>query len=238
VLVELREIRKEIVASREPSSNPFSCPRCGSDNVQRISLIYEQGSSNIQTNSTHVASFGAFNQPVVGSTVTHGSQQTHLAIKYAPPVMRDENTPPVVGVIVGVVVLIVGLAVAYNNDGMDAAFAALGAISGPIVCVAVGICSGRDNARWNRTAGANLLDSWKRKCLCWRCGTEFEHADVLAGAKEEETAPTKAPEPDYKCAVCSRRFPVTAVYDEDGKYICKKCFVKTATTRHKAGSAK
>lgn len=65
----------------------FFCPSCKSDNIQRLSVIYEGGLSDINTKSKGTAiGFGRGGIGVgVGSSKTTGTSQTAASQRAAPP---------------------------------------------------------------------------------------------------------------------------------------------------------
>ncbi len=68
----------------------MNCPKCNSENVQRLSVIYQSGTHKINTSSTTVGG-GYFSGPGIGigSTATSGKQQSIIAKKAAPPSKRS-----------------------------------------------------------------------------------------------------------------------------------------------------
>lgn len=168
LIFELREIRKEIVASREDKTarRAFDCPKCHSDDVKKVSLLFESGTQRIQASSLHLA--GGIFAPDVATTTTTGTQQSQLARRLAPPTARPTVTPIIVSIFVGP---ILGFALEFAA-GPDAMAGYLWLVPAA-VCFAIGALVGIKNARWNTNELPDLHDKWSRQCLCQRCGYLF-----------------------------------------------------------------
>jgi len=60
----------------------MECPKCKSDNTQRLEMIYDQGTQNIQTTTVG----GGYGRgPAIGTASTRGKSQSKQAAKAAPP---------------------------------------------------------------------------------------------------------------------------------------------------------
>lgn len=65
----------------------MKCPDCGSDNCQRLEVVYQSGTFNIRAQSSG-AGVGLSHGGIgggVGTSETYGTSQTQLAAKAAPP---------------------------------------------------------------------------------------------------------------------------------------------------------
>src|SRR5580658_7619498 len=73
----------------------FSCPSCKSENVQRLSVIYQRGLSEINTESRGTAAgYGAGGFGVAsGNSKTTGTAQTAASLRAAPPVKKRYLKP-------------------------------------------------------------------------------------------------------------------------------------------------
>lgn len=73
----------------------FSCPQCGSENIQRFSVAFRGGASTIDTKTagTGVGLSGGHLGIGVGGAHTTGVQMTQLAKEVAPPVKRNTFSP-------------------------------------------------------------------------------------------------------------------------------------------------
>lgn len=79
----------------------MQCAQCHSDNVQKLSVIYQSGTQTINTTSRTFGSgvgFGGGGLLGVGSasTRTTGQQQSHLAGIAAPPKKRSYSAPVII----------------------------------------------------------------------------------------------------------------------------------------------
>ena len=73
----------------------FVCPSCNSNNIQRLSVIYEAGLSNINTRSKGTAiGFGRGGIGLgVGASKTSGTSQTATSRRAAPPTKKRYLKP-------------------------------------------------------------------------------------------------------------------------------------------------
>ena len=145
-----------------PVSETFNCPTCGSDQTQMLSVVYQSGTSSIQTKSTHRGvGFASGGQlvSVVGSGKTSGVQQTRLAATAAPPAKQAKAA----GALGGGIILGLIVTCGYWPVGV------------PLLClfVVVGIWILRDEMKYNREQWPPLYAAWTRTWLCHRCGGKF-----------------------------------------------------------------
>ena len=68
----------------------MQCPKCGSENCQRLEVMYELGTQDINTVSRRAAigSVAGRGAAGIGSTTTEGQSQTRMAEKASPPETR------------------------------------------------------------------------------------------------------------------------------------------------------
>lgn len=126
------------------------CSQCQSDQIQKLSLVFESGLSHIQTRSTGVG-FG-MGGVGIGAAKTRGTQVTATAAKAAPPRMRALFWPIVALIIFGLM-------------GMGANAHAW------LIAAAVAAVVIFTRAKWNREVYPSLYDTWNRSYLCGRCGS-------------------------------------------------------------------
>ena len=83
----------------------FSCPQCGSENIQRFSVAFRGGASTIDTKTagTGVGLSGGHLGIGVGGAHTTGVQMTQLAKEVAPPVKKKYLFPIIASIIVSFV---------------------------------------------------------------------------------------------------------------------------------------
>ena len=155
--------------ARNYDSARVECPRCNSEQVQKLSVIYESGVAVINTTSAGYG-IGATGQGLgggFGAAATRGVQVTALAAKAAPPARRNAGRPAIWMLFCGFLPFMLhwfdsnGLGpptppiVMYSSFGI-AAFAFLILVS---------------NAFWNSTEWPKLYRHWERMYMCNRCGT-------------------------------------------------------------------
>lgn len=80
----------------------FSCPQCGSENIQRFSVAFRGGASTIDTKTagTGVGLSGGHLGIGVGGAHTTGVQMTQLAKEVAPSVKKKYLFPIIASIIV------------------------------------------------------------------------------------------------------------------------------------------
>jgi hypothetical protein len=153
-----------------------TCPKCESEDVQRLAMIYQHGTAtSVSTGST----LGAVGDDLaVAGTVTSGKQQSLLAQQAAPPQPRGNSGCLL---ITGILLVAFGLLAPFVTvtrmaDNRDVSLLPVG-----IVVIVVGIillvlsrARVRNNAEYNRTTYARLKERWDRTWLCLRCGSRFE----------------------------------------------------------------
>lgn len=87
----------------------MQCPKCSSDNTQRLEVIYESGTQQIRIVSNTVGGGGAYGGGPFGGgavTSTSGTQQTASAQKASPPGKKSYAGP--------ILLSIVSLPVVFN----------------------------------------------------------------------------------------------------------------------------
>ena len=140
----------------------LACPKCGASEVRKLSLIYDEGRSTIQTQSQSVGvGFGGGGMGVgTASTSTVGHQQSALSKQAAPPAKRMWPLWAAGAVIVGLM--------------------AFGSLRHPdlssllmIAFVAWAVRSALKGRDFNANVYPGLLERWKRSWMCNRCGDMF-----------------------------------------------------------------
>ena len=127
----------------------FACPRCHSENIQSLPIIYQSGSSG--TNAITAADkFIA---------VTKGNTMTDLARSVAPPTKKEENWWPT---------FVFG-ALAYIGFENDSTI--LGLIGG--LLAVGGFYSIYEIDNYNKNVFPVEYDNWQNSYLCHRCGNVF-----------------------------------------------------------------
>lgn len=156
------------------------CPKCGSADLRRVSLVYEEGTNRIET-TTDGGGIGYVGDQIafgMTSSSTSGVAQSDLAEQLAPPERLEEG---VTGgafsfgclSLLALTAFVLWSAMIYGRRGF-----AVGSVLW-ILGMAFwwwGIGSGRpltsrENAKWNATVYPKLRAKWERSLICMRCGT-------------------------------------------------------------------
>lgn len=136
----------------------MQCTKCGSDNTQRLEVVYEGGTQSISTTS-HSAGAGIGGGFGIGGirTSTSGKSQSALAIKATPP-PKKKIFWFIIAVIVGFMLL--GAEDTGNNI--------LGLVS-----ISAGGFAAYAAIKFNSTQWPDLFQYWKESWLCQKCGTIY-----------------------------------------------------------------
>lgn len=141
----------------------LNCPACHSRQTKRLSVVYEQGLSNINTSSnTGGVGFGFGGLGVgIARSRTRGQTQTALSQKAAPPEKMGYAKP--------LVTIFVVYAFLNIFDSLGANIANVLAavwLCASVACIA--IVNSYNNKTW-----PPLKAAWDRTYLCTRCGHMF-----------------------------------------------------------------
>jgi hypothetical protein len=145
----------------------MKCDKCGSDNTQRLEVVFHNGTSSINTQSHSVETGGigsAFGTKLGGViTETKGTSQTVLSQMAAPPQRKpvDKVGPALLG---GGGLFYYG----WNNEGpMSMLFGSL--------IIALGVYTLYSAITYNKKWPL-LYKQWQESWLCHKCGNTFHHA--------------------------------------------------------------
>ena len=126
----------------------FSCPHCGSGNIQKCSVIYNQGTSHSHSRTTV--------GDIEGETEGHSS--TGLANTVAPP--QEKETSWGAAIFLGI------LAFGFIGDSFI--------IGGVLGLLSFGCFSSTFEARkYNSDVYPKELKRWQNSYFCHRCGNVF-----------------------------------------------------------------
>ena len=135
------------------------CPTCQSDNVQKLSLVYEQGTQKIRTKGrtrgggVGIGRGGLLAGAGSATTTTTGKSQSIAAEKAAPPDKKQMMLPVGIiaaGILIGFKAVLVGLAL-----------------------VAIGGFIFWKFHQYNKQVFPPLYAQWEKSWLCNRCGTIY-----------------------------------------------------------------
>jgi len=138
------------------------CPNCGSDNTQRLEVIYDSGTSNI--NTTGVTSGVGLARGLGGGaavTKTSGVSRTTMAVKAAPPIKKKW----IFLALIAFVVLLVGI----SSGSIGGILFGVGLAGGAgYLCYKMSI--------YNNHVWPGLYQTWLRSWMCNKCGATYESA--------------------------------------------------------------
>ena len=139
------------------------CPNCQSDQVRKLSLIYEEGLSDIKMSSeTFAAGTGG---TAFGVTSTEGVSQSALSQEAAPP--KKENTIKLLLMhVVGFFVLNIIMGILIKGSSVIAGIVNVGYLA----LVVFHIYS---NIKFNRHEYPALLQNWQSSYMSLKCGNAY-----------------------------------------------------------------
>lgn len=131
----------------------MQCTKCNSDNTQRLEVVFENGTQNINTNS-HSAGAGYGGSFGVGgiTTKTSGISQSLVGSKAAPPMRKSYKWA-----IIGALISTMFMGQILIGGSMFAACAYLGYRA----------------FTYNNTEWPPLHQLWQESWLCNKCGTIY-----------------------------------------------------------------
>ena len=144
----------------------MQCPKCDSPNVQRLEVIYESGTYDINTETVGMIGGGGFSGVAgsllggaVATSKTTGTQQSMLAQKVAPPPKKKLS---------GLLILV----------------AIIGAIAYFIPTIIVLLIKKKNNM-WNKTEWPALHKQWLQSWYCNKCGNIWTHKEIADSQLEK-----------------------------------------------------
>ena len=136
----------------------FKCPHCGSENIQKCSIIYNSGTASHQSTTTINGNVEA---------ETSGVSGTNLAQQLAPPAKKDEEW--IASVVCGLIALFFADALTDTHHF----FLVL------VITVVFGLFAiilwmmSSENQKYNENQFPIDYDVWTRSYFCHRCGNVF-----------------------------------------------------------------
>lgn len=140
----------------------MQCPQCKSDNVQKLSIIYESGTHQINTTSHTIGGGIGSTSGGVGTANTHttGQSQSLLAQKSAPPKKKS-----------------LGLAILVLFVGVIFLFMAMGGSNSSskvfIASIPVSLFLGFRAFKYNREVYPGEYQNWLKMWHCHKCGAIY-----------------------------------------------------------------
>lgn len=138
----------------------MQCDKCNSDNTQRLEIVYEGGTSEINTKSnTTGLGFGGVLGVGGARTTTSGTSQTALGMKATPP-MKKSYKWAVISVAVGA---------AFASTGMA------DKLTFGVPLIAAGAYFIYAAFTYNKDKWPPLYKYWQECWLCHKCGNIYHH---------------------------------------------------------------
>ena len=163
----------------------MKCYTCESDNVQKLSVIFQNGTSKTtgSIHSSHTGGgiglgsggFGGFGGVGSSNSTVNTTTSSDLAKRCAPPDKYNFKAPLLMGMLALVAIFIFDGLAQMDMAGM-ATLAILGLIGGAAY-------SGYKGFTYNKTEYPVLMQAWSKKWHCNKCGEifEFERVSVRSG---------------------------------------------------------
>ena len=137
----------------------FECPCCHSDAIQKYSIVYQNGTSNVQLNTYGggISSGGHGG----GYAYSTGTSQSQLAASVAPPEPKSTIWKYCFATL-GAALFLGGLfRLDFNNI-----------LSGIVYGGGFGFWAYKSN-QYNNTEYRELYEKWQRSYICLKCGHRF-----------------------------------------------------------------
>lgn len=153
------------------------CQSCGSENVQRFSIVFAGGASEINAKESGVGiGLGSGGLGIgLGSSKIEGNNQSLLSKKAAPPA-KKKTFKHFLYWGIGLFIL---PALFVNLMEWNSSFAQAMIL---LVYLAVAGLHLYSNFQYNRKIFPGLLSRWEETFLCLKCGAEFRIPDARIGS--------------------------------------------------------
>ena len=146
----------------------YECPSCHSENIQKLSIVYESGISDINTTSKGTAvGIGSGGLGIgVGAKETKGTSQTAASQRAAPPLKMKYLKP--IGFIL-VLFIIVSIFIDTHSNIIKSILS-YGFMASSIAWIYYAF-------QYNKKTWPPLKITWDRSFLCNRCSKQFTLED-------------------------------------------------------------
>jgi len=146
----------------------MKCPKCESENTQRLEVAFHSGTQNISTTS-NTAGVGIGGGGRIGFgggvTKTSGQSQSVLAAACTPPAKKPYNWPAI-GAFFGIPMGLSGLG-SMSTAVAGLAFLGVGAFSGYALY---------SRRQFNSQKWPKLYQYWSESWICHKCGGIYHQA--------------------------------------------------------------
>jgi hypothetical protein len=150
----------------------MKCTHCGSDNTQRLEMIYDAGTQHISTTSSTLATGYSHGELITGtaSTTTTGTAQTTLAAKVAPPQKKSLKVP-IFAICIGCELPLWLFGFIRHPSFQMVLFIGVSGVVG-----AWGLRTFKSYRAFNAVTLPKLRQQWRLSWMCRMCGTFFQQA--------------------------------------------------------------
>ena len=144
----------------------MKCPKCESENTQRLEVAYQSGTLNVSTstNSTGIGFSGGRLGIAGGVSTTSGQTQSALAVVCSPPVIK-----PTKALKWAIAACVYGI---LSGISMQWWVVSLINVALAVFCVH----RHRSNSKFNSTEWPPLYRYWSESWICHKCGSNYHHA--------------------------------------------------------------
>lgn len=157
--------QKNIAAQGGNGARSFACPHCQSTEIQRFSVAYQSGISQINTKSAGIG-MSLSGKVGIGGAKTKGQSQTELSRTTAPPKKLTY------GIWIGC-----GFVLWFLLTGLIGSIIPnSGAIAGTLAMIVgwgVALYFMYKSFLYNRDVHPKLMQQWENSWVCFRCGHKF-----------------------------------------------------------------
>lgn len=136
------------------------CPKCNSENTQRLEVVYDNGTNDINTQS-HSSIFGFGRGGLgfgLGKTKTKGTSQSGLAQKSAPPAKKKIKLQ--------IIIILIGSWFLMHPTIKFAVFGTILVASGAFLIY--------KKINYNKQTLPGLYQEWVNSWLCTKCGSVYQ----------------------------------------------------------------
>lgn len=144
-----------------PNMSKFCCPNCGSENIQKMQIVYQSGTGTRSSVTTYENRAG-----YTMESETNEQHSTNLAASVAPPNKKETHFG---------FTIICGIVSAYFIYCLFQHFSWFDLIVGGIAGLLAfgGYESSMEVSAWNENEYPKLYEEWANSFICHKCGHRF-----------------------------------------------------------------
>ncbi len=148
----------------------FACPHCGSDQIQRYSVAFSNGISDVNTNTVGIGVTGK--GLGIGGAKTTGVSQTALSQSVAPPQEKSILKGILKSIIVAPIACMIFFGIIETILGIR--FGSFFVKLLPFLAVVASLYYlPYQDYQYNKNVYPELLRQWERSWFCMKCGHRF-----------------------------------------------------------------